>query len=185
MNECVRKFVNELEPLIADLDDKLMELRTKKEKHEDVSRLLAYVNGDVNLVGVYADQELILDNLDKINSNKDEYKASCYLLRGEDASVKSLPQYKNAVDYILKLIDYFKVSKNQLAGEIQSLEMVCNEKELEKKYFELLSTESPEIQDVLEFEEFLNKHVINDEEKIDLLIYTIKSNVLNYRAKKI
>lgn len=184
MNEYVKRLTDSLEPLIVDLDDKSMELRLKKEKLESVSRFLAYVNGDVNLVGVYADQDLILEHLDKIDSNKEEYKASCYLLRSEDESVKMLPQYREANLYVLGLINYFKMNKGELTTEIQELESVCREKELNKKYYELFSEEKPFVNDVVEFEEFLDKHVISDEEKINLLVYVIKNNVLNYQEQE-
>lgn len=184
MNEYVKKLTDSLEPLIVDLDDKQMELNQKKEKLESVSRFLAYVNGDVNLVGIYADQELILENLDKLNSNKDEYKASCYLLESSDESVQMLPQYREANLYILELINYFKRNKSELTLEIQELERVCHEKELNKKYYELFIDENPLVSDVKEFEEFLDSHSITDDEKINLLVYTIKSNVLNYQEQK-
>ena len=183
MNEFVKKLTGSLEPLISDLDEKLIELKTKKEKLESISRFLAYVDGDVNLVGVYADQDLIIDNLEKINSNKEEYKASCYLLSSEDANVKSLPQYKDASLYILGLINHFKMSKSQLVTEIQELEQVCYEKELDKKYYEIFNENVPFVENVEEFRNFLDRHTMSVEEKIDLLIYTINSNVANYQGK--
>ncbi len=181
MNEYVRMLTDSLEPLIMDLDDRLKELKSKKERMESVSRFLAYVNGDVNLVGIYADQNLIIDNLDNINSNKEEYKASCYLLRSEEESVKSLPQYKEANMYILGLINYFKITKTSLVSEIGELERVCHDKTLEKKYYEIFNEPSPFVSDVNEFMEFLDKHAISDDERINLLIYTIKSNVSEYK----
>ena len=185
MNDDVRRIEEELEPLIFDLDDKLMELRMKKENLERVSRMLAYVNGDVNMVGIYADQDLIMDNLDKISSNKDEYKASCYLLSSEDDSIRSLPQYRDANLYILSLINYFKMYKSELNSEIQELEEICRNKEMDKKYYELLKEDNPFILDIKEYIEFVNKHTMNDNEKINLLKYAIKSNVANYQEQKI
>jgi len=183
MNDYVKKLTNDLEPLIYDLDDKLMELELKKERLESVSRFLAYVDGDVNMVGIYADQDLILDSLDKINSNKDEYRASCYLLRSEDESIKTLPQYRDANLYILGLINYFKMSKGELSSEIQELERTCREKEIDKKYYELLNERTPFIENVTEFVDFIDKHTTVDEEKINLLKYAITSNLMNYEQK--
>lgn len=180
MNEYVEKLKRSLEPLIEDLHEKVELLSLKKEKLEGVSRFLAYVNGDANLVGVYADQNLILDSLEKIDSDKDEYKASCYLLRSDDVKIKSLPQYQKANEYIGKLINYFKTSKVELTSEITNLESVCNKKKIEKKYYDLFMDNSPLIEDVSEFESFLKDHTTTNEERINLLIYAINSNVINY-----
>ena len=184
MNDYVKKLTTNLEPLIVDLDERHTELNEKKELCERVSRFLAYTADDVNQVGIYADQELILENLDKINSNKDEYKASCYLLKSGDDSVKSLPQYKEANDYILSLINYFKMNKSELLENIQNLEKLCHEKEIEKKYYDIFVSEKPLVDDVSEFREFIDKHVVDDDEKINLLIYTINSNMEMYKGKK-
>ena len=184
MNEYVKRLMEKLEPLIVDLDDKLIQLRGEKEKLERVSRFLAYVNGDVNLVGIYADQNLILENLDKINSTKNEYKASCYLLKNEDNGIKMLPQYKQANDFMLGLINYFKMNKIELSNIIQELDNICKEKSLDKKYFEIFSKENPMVNEIDEFEQFLDKHALTSDEKINLLIYVVNSNVLNYKGMK-
>ena len=184
MMEYVKGLTSRLEPLIIDLDDRLNELNLDRQELESVSRLLAYVNGDVNLVGIYADQNLILENLDKVGSNKEEYKACCYLLRSEDENVKSLPQYEQANLYVLNLINYFKLLKSELTVVIQDLEKVCQEKKLEKKYYEIFSNDNPFVYDVSEFKEFLKKHTMSDDEMINILIYTINSNILNYQGMK-
>lgn len=184
MNDYIKKLTNDLELLIADLDEKHEELSSKKEYCERVSRFLAYTNGDVNLVGIYADQDLIINCLDKVNSTKEMYKASCYLLKSSDDSVRSLPQYKEANDYILGLINYFKNDKSDLLTDIQNLEKICREKEIEKKYYDIFTSTNPLVEDVMEFREFLDKHVVNDEEKVNILLYTIDNNVINYREKR-
>ena len=181
MYDYVKMLTTSLEPLIVDLDERLEELKDKKEKMESVSRFLAYTNGDVNLVGVYADQNLILENLENINSNKEEYKASCYLLRSNDENVKALPQYQAANMYIVGLINYFKVEKTTLASEINELERVCEDKTLEKKYYEIFNNSCPFIENVEEFIAFLDKHTISEDEKVQLLIYAINSNMENYQ----
>lgn len=182
MNDYVKKLVESLEPLILDLDDKLIELRMEKEKFENVSRFLAYVNNDVNLIGIYANQNLIQENLDNIGSTKEEYKACCYLLQNEDEGIKSLPQYKDAEQFMLKLINYFKTSKIELSNRIQELESICKEKTLNKKYYEIFSKTNPLVEDIDEFKDFLDKHTIGDDEKINLLVYTINNNVLHYEG---
>lgn len=184
MNEYVSKLLDKLEPLVADLDEKTNELQSKKQKFENVSRLLAYVNGDVNLMGIYADQDLILDSLDKMNSTVDEYKASCYLLQSNDENVKQLPQYREANLFILSLINYFKMNKSELNSDIQKLEVICNEKNIEKKYYDLLNKDNPLISDIDEFTKFMNKHVDENSDKINLLLYVINSNLVNYGQEK-
>lgn len=184
MNEYVKKLTTSLEPLIEDLDEKLTVLNEKKEKFESVSKFLSYVKDDVNLVGIYADQDLILEHLANVDSDKNEYVASCYLLKSEDESVKALPQYKKAYSFVENLINYFKDCKEKLNTEILELEDVCAEKKLDKKYYELFSKENPFVTDVSEFTSFLEKRALDDEQRINMLIYTINSNMLAYTGKK-
>lgn len=183
MKDFVKRLTNELEPLIADLPEKSRTLELKKEELENVSRFLAYVNGDVHLVGIYANQDIIVDSFDKLNTNKDEYKASCYLLESEDNNVKNLPQYKKAYDYNLNIINYFKDLKSTLLNEIDELEVVCKEKHLEEKYYQILSGDSPYVDEPEEFTKFLNCHNVSDEDKIELMLYILNNNVAKYEER--
>ena len=184
MKDFVKRLTIELEPLIADLPEKSRTLELKKEELENVSRFLAYVNGEVHLVGIYANQEIIFNSFDALHTNKEEYKASCYLLESEDNNVRNLPQYKKACDYIMNIIDYFKECKVRLIEEINELEAVCKEKKLEKKYYNILSSDNPYISDTEEFTKFLSEHEINDTDEIEILMYIISNNVLNYNEKR-
>lgn len=184
MKDFVKRLTIELEPLIADLDEKFRLLELKKEELENVSRFLAYVNGDIHNVCVYGDQEIIVNSFDALHTNKEEYKASCYLIESDDNNVKNLPQYQNACNYIINIIDYFKECKVRLLDEIAELERICNIKKIEDKYYRILSSENPFILDVNEFTNFLNEHNINDEDKISMLMYIINNNTLNYNGER-
>ena len=183
MDNSVKKLTEMLKPLIVDLDDQKTNLNDKKQELENVSRLLAYTNDNLDMVSVYADQDLIINNLDKINSDKDEYKASCYLLKSENENVKNLPQYEKACNFIQSIIDYFKECKSRLVTETQDLEKLCREKELDKKYYDAFSDSNPYIEDIKEFEEFMQKHEMDEDDKINILIYAIKNNALRYERK--
>lgn len=173
-----------LEPLICDLNEKLQELDYKKEKLEKVSRFIAYINNDVHLVGIYADQELIYDNLENIDSNKAEYKACCYLLENDNENIKKLPQYIEANNYILNLINYFKKCKNDLTSDIQELEKCCHNKKIEKKYYDMFSENKVFVKDTQEFEKFLDEHEIEINDKIQLLKHAINSNIKKYQEER-
>ncbi len=180
MNNSVNLLVGVLEPLVADLDEERKNLSEKKEVLENVSRLLAYTKDNVDMLGVYADQDIILENLEKMNTDKDEYKASCYLLKSENDSIKNLPQYKKAYELICDIIEYFKLYKAELIVETQELEKRCHEKEIEKKYCDILKEETPYVEDVEEFKNLLNNQSISSEDKIDILLYVINNNNLKY-----
>lgn len=178
----VKKFLTILEPLVWDLEDQKKYLSKIKDELESVSRLLAYTKDDVDMVGIYADQELIINNLGKINCSKDEYKASCYLLKSEDENVKKLPQYASAKDLINNIIDFFKLHKAELIVEIQDLKNKCDRKEIEKKYYDILSSPNPFIEDIYEFKNILNDYELTNEDKIDILLKMINNNLLNYES---
>ncbi len=179
----VQKLVRILEPLIIDLDEKKKYLEERKDELESVSRLLAYTKDNLEMVGVYADQEIITSNLQNIGCDMEEYKASCYLLKSEDDRVKSLPQYEKAHDLISDIIEYFKLHKAELMVEIQELKDSCQRKELEKKYCEILSNEDPFVENVDEFKTILNGYDLVSEDKIDILSSIITSNMKAYEKR--
>ncbi len=178
----IKKLVHILEPLVWDLDDQKKYLSNMKEELENVSRFLAYTKDNLDMVGVYADQDIILNNLEKIYCSKDEYKASCYLLKSEDESVKNLPQYEKAQNLISDIIEFFKLHKAELLVEIQDMKEKCQRKEIEKKYYDILSSSNPYIEDIKEFEDIMNSHGLNNSDKISILIKLINNNVLNYES---
>lgn len=180
MDNSVRKLVGLLEPLIFDLEEKKHLLIEQKNELENVSRMLAYTKDNIDMVGIYADQDLILNSLSKINSNKEEYRASCYLLNSENDDVKKLPQYEKAYDLISDIVEYFKLYKAELIVETNELEKECHEKEIAKKYYNIFSNTNPFIDDINEFNSFIDKYEISEEDKINILIYTLENNIKKY-----
>lgn len=179
----IKNLVTILEPLVEDLDEKKRMLSDKKSEFESVSRLIAYTKDNIEMVGIYADQDIIINNLNKLNYNIEEYKASCYLLESQSDKVKILPQYKEAYDSISSIIEYFKSYKAQLALEMQDLSITCETKELEKKYYDILSSPNPLVENIHEFVSFMKKHDIKNEEIITILYSTIYNNMVNYELK--
>ena len=182
-NSGVLKLVHILEPLVSDLEEKKNCLKERKEELENVSRLLAYTKDNVEMLGIYADQDLVLDGVSKIGCDIEKYKASCYLLKSEDVGVKNLPQYEEAHSLIEDVIEFFKLRKAELTVEIQELKDTCDKKELEKKYFDILSNTNPLVDNVDEFKTVLNGYGLNDEDKIDILVSVINSNIANYEKE--
>ena len=182
-DDSVRHLVAILEPLVEDLDDKKRLLSEKKNEQESISRLIAYTKDNYEMVGIYADQDIIINNLEKLNYSKEDYRTSCYLLKSENDSVKALPQYQEASNLISNVMEYFKKHKQELLSEIQDLSIVCEKKELEKKYYDILSCINPLIENVHEFVDFMKKHELPNEEIIKILYSTIRDNMTNYKLK--
>ena len=180
MNNSVNLLVGVLEPLVSDLEEKKTALKEKKSILDNVSNLLACTKNNADMLGTYSDQNLILDNLANINTDKDEYKASCYLLKSENDSIKNLPQYKKAYGLICDIIEYFKLYKSELMVETEELEKKCSKKELEKKYCDILKQDTPYIDNVEEFKKLLNEQLLSNKDKIEILLYVINSNKLKY-----
>lgn len=178
----IKKLINILEPRVWDLDDQRKYLEKEKEKLETVSRFLAYTKDNIEMVSVYADQELITSNLSKINCSNEEYKASCYLLKSEDDNIKKLPQYVKARELINNIVEYFKFYKSELIVETQDLKKKCEQKEIEKKYYDILSGSNPFINNIEEFRTLIDQYDLEDEDKINLLITIINNNILNYES---
>lgn len=183
VDNSVRRLIELLEPLIFDLDEKKRLLVERKNELENVSRMLAYTKNNLDMVGIYADQELILSSLSKVNSNKDEYRASCYLLNGENDDIKKLPQYEKAYNLISDIVEYFKLYKAELIVETGELEKECQEKEIAKKYYNIFSSTNPFVDDIKEFNSFLDKYELEDEIKINILMYTLENNIREYTKR--
>ncbi len=183
MDNSVRKLVELLEPLILDLDEQKRNLVERKKELDNVSRMLAYTKDNFDMVSIYADQDLILNILPRVNSNKEEYRASCYLLNSENESVKSLPQYQSAYNLISDIIEYFKLYKAELIVETQDTEKICHEKEIEKKYYTIFSNPNPYVEEIEEFSDLLDKHELTNEDRINILFYTLENNCKEYIKK--
>ena len=180
MDNGVRKLIELLEPLIYNIDEDKRYLAERKKELENVSRMLAYTKDNFDMVGIYADQDLILSSLPRICSNKDEYRASCYLLNSENENVKQLPQYEKAYNLISDIIEYFKLYKAELIVETNELEEKCLEKEKDKKYYNIFSNSDPYVLDVDEFNEFIDSVDLSKEDKINILVYVINNNYKQY-----
>ena len=135
---------------------------------------------NLDMVGIYADQDLITNNLFKVNSNIDDYRASCYLLNSENENVKQLPQYEKAHNLISDIVEYFKLYKAELIVETAEEEKQCREKEMDKKYYDIFSNSEPFVDDVEEFNTFVEKLDLSSEDIINLLVFTLENNVSRY-----
>lgn len=182
-SDSIRKLVLVLEPLVEDLEENKKLLEDRKTELESVSRLIAYTKDNIEMVGIYADQEIIINNLENLKISADDYKASCYLLKSESDNVKGLPQYEKAYNLIGDIVEYFKLHKAELSVVIKELTDLCEKKEIEKKYYDILSCPNPLIEDTKEFIEFLKNHEVKDDEIIDILYNTIHDNIVNYGLK--
>ncbi len=180
MNESISKLTELLKPTIIDLDDGLNELSIKKNNLFEIGELIKEVGDDIKKIANYKNQNLIIDNLKNINTTEKEYKASCYLINSNDKNIQSLPQYIESSNYLERLINYFKKEYEELALDVSELEVVCNEKKLNKKYLEIFNLESPFVDDTDEFTEFLKEKELTNNDKINLLIYVIKNNIKGY-----
>ena len=180
MDNSVKKLIELLEPLIVDLDEKKRLLVDRKNELENVSRMLAYTRDNLDMVGSYADQDLIINSLQKINSDKEKYRASCYLLNSENEDVKKLPQYEEAHNLISDIVEYFKLYKAELIVETNEIEKECREKDVAKKYYNAFSSTNLFIDDTEEFNNFIDKYELDDDDKINILIYALENNIKKY-----
>lgn len=178
----VKRLLAMLEPLVLDLDDCKMLLSKRKEELENVSRFLAYTKDNYEMVGIYADQDLIINSFSELGFSNEEYKASCYLLKSEDENVKNLPQYEEAQKLIGSIIEYFVQHKAQLQKDIDDLSIEYQRKKIEKKYYDILSSEKPFVENVDEFKNFIDTHRIKDEDKIEIINYVLINNISNYES---
>ena len=168
-SDSIRNLVLVLEPLVLDLEENKKILSDNKQELENVSRLIAYTKDNIEMVGIYADQDIITNNLDNLKTENDK--------------VKDLPQYKEAYNLISDIMEYFKLHKAELVVEIQRLTDSCEKKEIEKKYYDILSCPNPLIENIKEFVDFLRDHGIKDEEIVNILYNTIHDNIVNYGLK--
>ncbi len=184
MGEFINNLISLLEPTVVDLGDKNKELQDKKKLLSEIDEMLMFVDDDIKKVASFKNQQLIVDNLSGIDSNITEYKACCYLLNSDDKNVQLLPQYIESSNYIANLLDYFKKWQEELKNDVTSLEVVCDEKTINKKYLDVFKKENPVVYDVDEFSNFIEKQELSNKDKIDILVYIINSNLNDYLGKR-
>ena len=185
MIDYVERLTSVLAPTIMDLDNKNVELKEKREKLESISHLLDYIKENEKLVSKYPNQDLIINNLKEIGYNEEDYHASCYLLDTDIESVKGLPQYEVSKEYLVGIVNYFKRQKEELTNNVNNLELECEEKKLNKKYYDIFNSDKPLINDVDEFNNFLDKQKVSKDDRVKILFYVIKNNVDEYKRKGI
>ncbi len=183
MNEFVERLIEKLRPTIVDLDDKIRELTVWQKEKKRIEEFLNYLENDISKIKDYSDQELILSNLLRIESNENEYNASCYLLTSGNENVKLLPQYQIAYQYILKIVHFFTKRNEELLIKTDDLTKICEDKKMNKKYFDIFDSVDPFVHDVDEFADFLRKQDLDNDTKRQILIYTIKKNVDKYKKE--
>ena len=133
MNEFVERLIEKLRPTIVDLDDKIRELTVWQKEKKRIEEFLNYLENDISKIKDYSDQELILSNLLRIESNENEYNASCYLLTSGNENVKLLPQYQIAYQYILKIVHFFTKRNEELLIKTDDLKKIYEDKKMNKK----------------------------------------------------
>ncbi len=183
MSDFIEKLVSNLEPTIVDLDEKINELNLHSEELLHVSNLLDYINDSEKDVVNYSNQQFILDRLNDFGSDASEYNACCYLINSESENVMNLPQYIKSKEYFRNMINYFKSKKEELELVVHNLEIECDIKKVNKKYYDIFNNDVPFVEDVLEFNEFIDRQELMDEDKIKILSYVIKNNILKYKER--
>lgn len=183
MIDCVDRLVVKLGNSFTNLDEKEKEYNVKNDKLHDYQKLLDFINFDAKKLNKYENQDIIKEALDAINSTIERYNAACYLLDSDDENVALLPQYRNSKNYLETLINYLKLTKDQLENSVLNLEKECAMMHLYKKYFELLKEDKPLVKDIDEFMELLDGNSLSMEDRNGILSYIIKCNVDNYKKK--
>ena len=180
MIDSVKNLVTRLENGFANLDEKEKEYSTIKTKLEQFEKMLDFVGGNAKKLNKYDDQTLIIDAVNKINSNSKEYEGACYLLDSDDESVMMLPQYRNSRTYLETIINYLKMEKENIYDFVNQLNSDCTRMKLNEKYFKILNQDVPFVEDVEEFLGLLDQEEVTKIDKNQIISYVIKSNVNNY-----
>lgn len=181
MCDFVKRFLACLEPIIVDLDDRKDELAKIKNELDSVNDFLKYVDGDVKKIGKYHNQEFIHQNLTSVDSEVSDYKAMVYLIDTDNTSIQKIPQYQIAIEYMEKIIESLTASSSELTKIYLSLDDEYSYKIKAKKYYDLFQNEDVYVLDYSEFVEFFLTLSLTEEDKIDILSYTVKMNVEYYR----
>jgi len=183
MFDCVKDLVVRLGNSFTTLDEREKEYISVNEKLHNYQRLLDFINFDSRKLNKYDDQTLIQDAVVAMNSTIKDYDAACYLIDSNDENVMLLPQYRNSKAYLETIISYLKMMRDKLNNVFMELENDCTNMKLSKKYFEILSSDNPFVDNIDEFVSLLNKEQINLNNQNTIISYIIKSNVSNYKKK--
>lgn len=180
------KYVDEmlsyLEPIIKDIDSAKNILDTLIYENNSILSFLSCVDNDPANIEKFSNQQFIINNLEHVASNEQEYKANLYLVKSNNDSIKNLPQFQNAFNYFNNIINHFNRRADELKIEVVDMERTYEYKTICKKYYNIFRYKK-QIEDVDEFIEFLRKFdSISLEDKTGLVLYLLNSNLEYYKT---
>ena len=185
MNDSLTKLLAYIEPIILNIQDNRMEVKALKSVYESIKELIELGQNSYLDILEYYDQDFIIKTIKIKNSNVfnnwiSKYETSKYLLKNQNANLKELPQYQEAIQFMETLYTYLCNLYQEISLEYETKSANLEQQELFNKYYILFHKNNIFITDILEFLTFLNLTKISLEEKLDILIFINKCNIKNY-----
>ncbi len=184
MDNSLAKLLACVEPKIANIGMKRMEVKSLSEVYKTITEIVECGNRSYLEILDYYDQDFIIRSLKLNDKDADnlitKYKTTKYLLENQDKDLEELPQYKEATEFMEFLKTYLNELCERIKKEYETKSDSLNELELLNKYYLVLKNDSIFVQDADEFLVFFDKIELNLEDRLKILIHVNKSNIKNY-----
>lgn len=180
----LRTLLEDIKPKIANIEENRLEKSSLSNVYETIKELVELGEESYDNILNFYDQEFIIKAIKINNQDYDsiinKYQSSRYLLKSKNPSLKDLPQYEEALDYIGKLYKYLCDLYKQIKLDLDSKTDDLKVKELLNKYYIILNKNNIFIKDADEFLAFLELNQLSIEDKINILKFINKCNIKNY-----
>ncbi len=115
-----------------------------------------------------------------ISKDENDYQAIKYLVSSKDKKIQFLPQYVDSLVNLESLAIILRERKNELSNEIDKWSIEFDNKYINKKYYDIFTSNNIYISDPEEFSIFLSKIDLTSEDKINILKDVINYNLVYY-----
>jgi len=174
-------FLDSIKPNIEGIDEIKEKLDNSMDEYKNLDELVFFIGNDSKKIIDFPNQDLVNNYLSLISKDEKEYQAIKYLISTNDKKLRFLPQYVDSIINLESLSLSIKNLKNKLSSEIDDLSSTYYEKWLNKKYYNIFSTNNIYLSDPSEFSIYLKKLEIPIELKINILGEAIKYNNIYYQ----
>ena len=174
-------FLDSIKPNLEGIDEIKERLDNSMDEYKNLDELVFFIGDDSKKIIDFPNQDLINNYLSLISKDEKEYQAIKYLVSTNDKKMRFLPQYVDSVVNLESLAIGIRSIKNNLSREIDDLSSTYYEKWLNKKYYDIFSSNNIYLSDPSEFSIYLKKLEIPDDLKVNILGEAVKCNNIYYQ----
>lgn len=169
MSDIVIKYIELMKPYINDLAKREEELANKEELLNLLCRFFDYTNNDYLKILSFDNEDFIKEFINNNNYDYDKYKAYKYILESDIETLKYMPQYVEANNYLESIYNDLLKNKEMISNQYNELDNSYHKCSLINKYYNMFINKEFVINDLDEIKELFSYFDLSLEEKNEIL----------------